>query len=537
MSSQPSQAPLLSVPGLPRLHPKSCPTCGQKIPPEKLEEIAGRIAAREREQILNITAQIEKQYAAERTRVDAQAKAELDAMRAESAAREARVRDEVSRAAEQQLKVKLAEADQARAAEAAGWQQELATAHAARQSAEQASAAWASQIESLRAETAQRERDVREEERKIAADAAAVRIAEAENAREQSEAGRIAAEQKGDSLAAELQELRQTNQVEVAKVKQESAAEVDRAREMAAKEAEARLRDSLVQGESAIAEANARAQQAEAKLATQTEEFNASIEERLNAQREILDKAKDEAVNAEKARAFEDYQGLSNKLADLQRAFDKKTAEELGEGAEVDLYETLRNEFPDDAIRRIPKGTPGADIEQIVKLNGKPCGTIIYDSKNHKQFRWEHVTKLREDQLAARAEHAILSTRKFPEGTRQLHLHDGVLLANPARVVPIATMIRQHLIQLYQQRVSSIERDSKTAALYAFIVSERCSSLLARIDERAEDLLEQQQKEMNWHKKNWEKQGEAIRGIQKAKADMESEITLIIGTSSDDAAA
>jgi hypothetical protein len=172
-----------------------------------------------------------------------------------------------------------------------------------------------------------------------------------------------------------------------------------------------------------------------------------------------------------------------------------------------------------------------------MKRTGNKCGTIIYDSKNHNQFRWEHVTKLRADQLAAQAEHAILSTRKFPQGTRQLHSHDGVLLANPARVVLIAKIIRQHLQQLHAQRVSDVERDSKTAALYEFIVSERCTSLLSRIDERAEDLLEQQEKEMKWHENNWKKQGETIRGIQKAKADLENQVNLIIGTSAKDAAA
>ena len=85
--------------------------------------------------------------------------------------------------------------------------------------------------------------------------------------------------------------------------------------------------------------------------------------------------------------------------------------------------------------------------------------------------------------------------------------------------------------------MSDIERESKTAALYEFIVSERCSSLLSRIDERAEDLLEQQKKEIRWHENNWKKQGEAVRGIQKAKADLENQLDLIIGTSANDAAA
>ena len=106
-----------------------------------------------------------------------------------------------------------------------------------------------------------------------------------------------------------------------------------------------------------------------------------------------------------------------------------------------------------------------------------------------------------------------------------------MLLANPARVVFVATIIRQHLQRLHTLRLSDIERDEQDGALYEFITSERCSLLLERIDERAEDLLEQQAKEIRWHENNWKNQGEAIRAIQKAKVDLENQIDSIVGMS------
>lgn len=527
---------------------KSCPTCGQEIPPERLEEIGGRIVAREREQMQAITAQLEERHATEKAQAQNKAKADLEAERQESARREARTRDEAERAADQRINERLAEAEQTRAVLVAGWQRELDEAQTARTTAQQASAAQqaellelressAKRIEAIEAEARRQEQAIREEAKKNAEAAVASRIADIEKAQRDSDAARVAAELKESALTAQLEEMKHTKEVEIETVKQENAVELLRVRQVATQETEARFHETLTAQQSAITAANAKAQEAEAKLATQTEEFNASIEASLKVQREVLDKAKDDAVNAEKARAFEENQKLTDKVNDLQRALENKTAEELGEGAEIDLCDALKKEFTGDDIQRIPKGTAGADIIHVVMLSGKKCGTIIYDSKNHNQFRWEHVTKLRADQLAARAEHAILSTRKFPQGTRQLHLHDGVLLANPARVVLIATMIRQHLLQLHAQRVSDIERDSKTAALYEFIISERCGSLLSRIDERADDLLDEQQKEVKWHENHWKREGEAIRGIQKAKADLENQVSLIIGTSSKDAAA
>jgi hypothetical protein len=560
MASQSSHTSAYS--GLPShldFNDKSCPICGQEIPPEKLEEIGGKIAAREREQTLAITAQLEKQFAGEKARAETKAKADLESERQQGAIREARARDEAQKAADKLISEKLAEAERNRVGLVAGWQQRLVDAESGQKSAEQMwanlqaemnelRASSANALEAVNAQAKEREIEIRNEALQSAQSAAGQRIAEVETLHRESElkskarideaeARKIAAEEKESALALQIAELRSAKESEVQKVREEAATELLRARQLAAEEAEVRYRDLLANHENAVAEANAKAREAETKVSTLVDQHTSAMESGLNEQRAVLEKAREDAVNAEKARAFEESQKLSNKVADLQRALENKTAEELGEGAEIDLFEALRKEFPEDNIQRIPKGTAGADILHVVMLSGKKCGTIIYDSKNHNQFRNEHVTKLRADQLAAEAEHAILSTRKFPQGTRQLHLQDGVLLANPARVVLVATIIRQHLRQLHTERVSDIERESKAAALYDFIISERCSSLLARIDERAEDLLGEQEKEVKWHENAWRRRGEGIRAIQKAKADLESQVNLIIGTAGGNAAA
>jgi hypothetical protein len=535
---------------------EACPSCGQEIPPDKIEEIGGRIAAREREQTLAITAQLNKQYAIEKLAAEAKAKADLESERKQSVAREMRVRDEAHEAAEKLTNERQAQAEQARGQLVAEWQHKLAEAETARKSAEQTETNLqaemkelreksAAALEAVKAEAKGRETEIHNDAKRTADSAAMERIAAIEVAHRESEAtlqarikeaeaSKIAAEQKETTLALQLRELRQAKEAELAKVKEDAAAELLLVRQVANEEAETRFRDTLAAHENAVAQATTKAREAEAKVVTLTDQHASALEANLNTQREILEKAKEDAVNAEKARAFEENQKLSTKVTDLQRALDNKTAEELGEGAEVNVFEALKVEFPDDKISRIRKGTPGADILHVVMLCGQECGTILYDSKNHNQFRNEHVAKLRADQLAAKAEHAILSTHKFPQGTRQLHMQDGVLLANPARVVFLATMVRQHLLQLHTRRLSEIERETKTVALYDFITSERCAQLLARIDERAEGLLEHQTKEIRWHENNWRKQGEAIRAIQKAKVDLENQINLILGTSTSD---
>jgi hypothetical protein len=334
--------------------------------------------------------------------------------------------------------------------------------------------------------------------------------------------------------ALQLDELRKAKEAGVAKVKEDAAAEALRIRREATEAAEGLVREKIADKDKAVADAQVKIAEAEGKLSKLSEQHELALNERLGSQREILERAKDAAINAERAKAFEETQGLSNKVNELQRALEKKTNEELGEGAEIELFEALKKEFPNDRIERVAKGAPGADILHGVMYNGRECGTIIYDSKNHKMFRNEHVTKLLEDQLAAKAEHAILSTHKFPAGTRQLHMQDGVLVANPARVVSVVTLIRRHLLQAHTLRLSSAEQESKTAALYAFITSERCTQLLSRIDAQADELLEQQVKERKWHDAAWKKEGELIRSIQKVQAELSNEISCIIGTAPDE---
>jgi hypothetical protein len=232
----------------------------------------------------------------------------------------------------------------------------------------------------------------------------------------------------------------------------------------------------------------------------------------------------------EKSAAFEKELRLSNKIEDLQRALDNRTAEELGEGAELDLYEVLKGEFEGDRMERINKGQPGADILHVVIDSGKECGSIIYDSKNHNAWRYDFVTKLAADQMAAKADHAILSTRKFPAGARHLHVQDGVILAAPSRVAALVQIVRQHIVHTHMLRLSDEARTQKTAALYKFITSQRCCDLLARIDTHTDDLLDLQVKERKAHEATWKRQGELLRSVQKVRADICNEIDIIIGT-------
>ena len=200
-----------------------------------------------------------------------------------------------------------------------------------------------------------------------------------------------------------------------------------------------------------------------------------------------MEKDKTDTVNKIKAEHFGETLKLTNIVQNLQRQLDQRNAQESGERSISS--KSLKDEFPNDLITRVPKGVPGADIIHIVKHNGKECGKIVYDSKNRKAWRDDYATKLRADQIAAKADHAILSICKFPAGAHQLAICEDVIVANPARVPMLAWIFRRDIIQTFSLRIAGKECDGKTAALYTYIMSERFRQLLKSIENFADKFL------------------------------------------------
>jgi hypothetical protein len=280
----------------------------------------------------------------------------------------------------------------------------------------------------------------------------------------------------------------------------------------------------------ASAEAARLRAEADQRLAEQRAHDDDVLKARLREQRDALDKATVEAINAEKAKAFADRQKLEARLAQLQRQVAHNAAADLGEGAELNLYEQLRDEFPGDTIVSVKRGQPGADLVHTVIENGRECGHIVYDSKSRAAWRNSNVSRLLDDKIAAKADHAVLVTRVFPAGQAQLYVQDGVIIANPARVVALAQMIRKHVVQQATLRVSDEARAENTMRLYDFITSDRCSVLLEQIGTVSDRLLDLDVKEHRAHTATWKQRGQLIREIQQARGTLVTEIDLVLTT-------
>lgn len=252
---------------------------------------------------------------------------------------------------------------------------------------------------------------------------------------------------------------------------------------------------------------------AEIKLKALAANQEATISARLLAQRETLEKAKAKAVTDEKVKAFEEKSRLTEQLAEMQRRLERKTAHELGDPAEVDLFEQLVAAFPDDRISRVVKGQKGPDIIVEVVHNDAVVGKVVIDCKNHKRWQNGFTSKLRADQLDEGADFAILSTAVFPAGARQLHIQDNVIVADPARVPVLVHLLRRQIIDNFMLKLGAEAKDAKAGQLYNFILSPTCDDLFDRLLKLTHELQDLGVAEEKSHRLMWDKRGTLLQNV------------------------
>jgi hypothetical protein len=339
---------------------------------------------------------------------------------------------------------------------------------------------------------------------------------------------REAAQQQIDLLTAANAELRFATDQRIDELTQAHARALSTAQERVALVEQSKLEiEAVAQDRIAVAETAKLSAELEAKAVRESHET--VLNDRLQEQREAFEKDKEAAVRAEQTKTFDDRQKLQTTVQALQRQLEKERADVVGEGGELELFEVLKAAFEGDRIRRVPKGTPGADIIHEVIENGKVCGKIVYDSKKRAAWKAEYASKLCQDKIAEGAQHAILSLLKFPSDSKQLDVREGVILANPARVKAVAEILREHVVQTHTLGLSNMEREKKQGELYSYILSGRFVQHLDAIDTNTQKLFDLDVAEERAHRKVWENRGALLKTLQRAEGSLRTDVGRIIG--------
>lgn len=297
------------------------------------------------------------------------------------------------------------------------------------------------------------------------------------------------------------------------------------------------LQDVLKQREIKLAEA----QQAQAELLRKQRELDDAkreldltvekrVQQGLSVTREQGRKEAEDELKLRVAEKEHTIASMQKQIEELKRRAEQGSQQLQGEVQELELEGLLSARFPRDTIERVPKGEHGGDVlHRVVGPLGQVCGTILWESKRTKNWSDGWLAKLREDQRSAKAEVAVLVSQALPNGVDSFELLDGVWAAHPRVTIPIATILRQSLVELAMVRQASEGQQTKMEIVYQYLTGARFRQRVQAIVEAFTSMQEDLNGERKAITRQWAKREEQIERVMQATVGMYGDLQGIAG--------
>lgn len=297
------------------------------------------------------------------------------------------------------------------------------------------------------------------------------------------------------------------------------------------------LQEILKQREMKLAEAQkaqAEVTRKQRELEDAKRELELTVAKRVQAELDAAcDKAKKDAEEELKLKVLEKEQtivSMQRQIEDLKRRAEQGSQQLQGEVQELEIESLLRSRFPRDMIQSVPKGEFGGDVlHRVVGPLGQPCGTILWESKRTKNWSDTWLPKLREDQRTAKAEIAVIISQALPKDVETFDLVDGVWVAHPRVLLPIAITLRNTLIEVASARQASEGQQTKMEMVYQYLTGQRFRQRIQAIVEAFSSMREDLDRERKAITKQWAKREEQIDRVMQATVGMYGDLQGIAG--------
>ncbi|MCP9469653.1 MAG: DUF2130 domain-containing protein [Nitrospira sp.] len=353
--------------------------------------------------------------------------------------------------------------------------------------------------------------------------------------REREEAVAKAQQAIDDQVAEKLRQERSTIAAEEAK-KAKLALQTDldqKTRELAD------LQDIIKQRDAKLAEA----QKAQVELLKKQRELEDAkreldltvekrVQESLAATREQAKKEAEETLKLKVLEREQTIASMQKQIEELKRKAEQGSQQLQGEVQELELEALLRAKFPRDTVQPVPKGEHGGDVLQtILGPLGQPWGTILWESKRTKNWSDGWLAKLRDDQRTAKAEVAVIVSQALPKGVETFDQVEGIWVVHPKAVLPVATALRQMLMEVATARQASEGQQTKMEMVYQYLTGPRFRQRVQAIVEAFSSMQEDLDKEKKAIVKQWAKREEQIERVMQATVGMYGDLQGIAGKS------
>lgn len=264
-------------------------------------------------------------------------------------------------------------------------------------------------------------------------------------------------------------------------------------------------------------------------------ELDLTVEKRVqNSVAAVREKARQEAEAGLMLKLTEkDTQlaSMAQKIEELKRKAEQGSQQLQGEALEIELESLLRSRFPHDQIEPVAKGEFGGDIlQKVVTPLGVACGAILWESKRTKVWSDSWLPKLRNDQRAAKADIALIMTNTLPKGVSTFEYVDGVWVTDARCALPVATVLRQGLIDLASARRTADGQLTKAEMTYQYLTGPRFRQRIEAIVERFREMQSDLNRERTQAVRQFAKREGQIHGMLDATVGMYGDLQGIAGS-------
>jgi hypothetical protein len=226
----------------------------------------------------------------------------------------------------------------------------------------------------------------------------------------------------------------------------------------------------------------------------------------------------------------EQISSMQRQIEDLRRKAEQGSQQLQGEVLELQLESMLAARFPMDVQEPVAKGEFGGDLlHRVVGPVGQPCGSILWETKRTKNWSDGWLVKLRTDQRAAKAELSILISDALPKGIESFDCVDGVWVAHPRYVVPLAVALRQSLIDIAASRVAREGQETKMELVYNYLTGSNFRHRIEAIVERFTEMQDDLNRERKATVRMWSKREAQIQGVIDTTSGMYGDLQGIAG--------
>lgn len=259
--------------------------------------------------------------------------------------------------------------------------------------------------------------------------------------------------------------------------------------------------------------------QRENNLKEKTEELQLEVEkEMLEKQSEIEEKgrAKEREAHLLREKEFQKKLEDQKKLIDeMKRKAEQGSMQLQGEIQELALENLLAMSYPFDDIAEVGKGIRGADCIQTVRNRlQQVCGSIVYESKRTKAFAGDWIDKLKQDQITAKADIAVIVTETMPSDMDRFGEKDGVWICGFHEVKSLSFVLREMLIKTHSVKSSEVNKGDKMELLYSYLTSNEFVQNIQRIVENYDGMINQLNSEKKAMHKIWAQREKSIWVVQ-----------------------